>query len=617
MLDDIKRESKPEGFDITEIQGYTTKKTGVYHAPLIKPTEIELKDLAYGMANGMTFKPALLDGSKSDSWMQQQIFALDFDHNTTLESELQSAKDLGIEPCFIYTSFGHTAEEHKFRIVFVTDKVITDAYVRNKLQITLIKTFASSDAVNFDETRMFFGGKGKQPYYFNEEARINAESILNSFWKEEYEPFISKGKGSKRKKKPPDQVHNKGLPQKTVLLNQDASYLINIEAIKSLNVDALKNKLNCELYAPAIFKSDSDLYEHISRIDLGDFLGIGGNWVNCILPDHEDSTPSAHIYFTDSGTPVYKCFGCNNTFTIIGIVERLSGCRRSQAIEFIKSIYNLHLEQSDWVIEHKRIMIENANYLDTEEFKIQFPTLSKLIQTRKLHIQKMLIHFTQHISDDLKVDGKPIFYGGYALLMNILGVRNDSKKIAQTLTLFALLNLLEKVDIDKIPEKELKKAKQIAAKYGHKKLTNFYQFQEYGVNHLYDSEEIAKTLKLNNMTLKGLSRDYILRTFGKEKADKVYPQYKYENALGTSEKSNNATIKLATKIMELINQNGYCLEADIRGKGKTEIQWKRSIQDILNSYELVRVKASKANKERYNIPDFVPYQSYVITADIR
>ena len=44
----------------------------------------------------------------------------------------------------------------------------------------------------------------------------------------------------------------------------------------------------------------------------------------------------------------------------------------------------------------------------------------------------------------------------------------------------------------------------------------------------------------------------------------------------------------------------------------TELQWKRSIQEILNVGKFKKVKASKKNKEQYNIPDSINYQSYVI-----
>ena len=360
------------------------------------------------------------------------------------------------------------------------------------------------------------------------------------------------------------------------------------------------------------FQNEADLYKFINSIDLSEYLGIYG-YVKCILPEHEDTDPSAHIYTTDDGTQVYKCFGCGKVRTIIGITEKLAQCKKSQAIEFIKSVYNLKLEKSDWVKQQQQMLIDNANYLDSEEFDLQFPTLSKLIRTRKVHIQKMLIHFTQYINDNMKNEKQIYFFESYKNLLNVCGIRPDSHKIlAQSLTLFSLLNMIEKLPAESIPKKELNKAKHIAAKYGLKKLTNFYSFSEYGVLQFENSEEIAKTLKENHVTLKGLSREYVLRTFGQDIANKVYPQFRFENSKGTSEKSDNATLELMNKLCNIINEKGYCLESDIRGKGQTELQWKRSIQQILSVGKFQKVKASKRNKEQYNIPDSVNYQSYVI-----
>ena len=47
---------------------------------------------------------------------------LDFDHNTTIQKELQVCNTLNIVPVFGYTSFSHSEEEHRFRLAFVTDE---------------------------------------------------------------------------------------------------------------------------------------------------------------------------------------------------------------------------------------------------------------------------------------------------------------------------------------------------------------------------------------------------------------------------------------------------------------------------------------------------------------
>lgn len=572
-------------------------------------TEIDIKELAFGLSHGATFKPALLNGTKSIDWTQQQLFALDFDHDTTIQKELDRCKEYNILPCFGYTSFRHSEQEHHFRLIFCTDTVITDRQQRDNLQKTLIVIF-HSDKVTYDCTRLFYGGKSLICNTYDN--RINAKQIIDKYWKEglQFSAKVPQPKTCKKKLK---------IYSNTETINR------NIEAIKHLDVDMMRDILkstpNKEDIIPSsirgdfqlhTFQNEADLYKFINSIDLSKYLGIDG-YVNCILPEHEDIDPSAHIYTTDDGTQVYKCFGCGKVRTIIGITEELAHCKKSKAIEFIKSIYNLKLEKSDWIQNQQQMLIDNANYLDSEEFELEFPTLAKLIRTRKVHIQKMLIHFTQYINEDMKNEKQIYFFESYKNLLNICGVRPDSHKVlAQSLTLFALLNMIEKLPVESIPEKELNKARHIAATYGFKKINNFYTFPEYGVISLSNSEEIAKTLKENHVTLKGLSREYVLRTFGEELANKVYPQFKFENSLGTSEKSDNATLKLINKLCNIINEKGYCLESDIRGKGQTELQWKRSIQEILNVGKFQRVKASKANKQKFNIPDAINYQSFVI-----
>lgn len=610
---------KPQGYDNVEVQKNLKAKT------------ISLEDLANGLSHGTTFKPALLNGTKSIDWISQQVFALDFDHDTTIQTELDRCNSLQIKPVFGYTSFSHSESEHHFRLVFCTDEKISDIDKRNKLQLALISVFSKSDVKTKDPARLFYGGT--QLICSDYDNRIDADEIIARYYVEESPTVKSKSKVNGKTSVAKDrQPSNPNANQS----NSDAK----VEAIRRLDVDTMRILLGegvlgdsdkkesssititknppasssamvsvtSDKEAPLIFKCQNDLYTYINQLNLNRYLGIGNNHVCCILPKHEDSKPSAHIYAMSDGTPIYKCFGCEKSRTIIGITEELSGCKRSEAIEFIKSVYNLKLEQSDWTLRQKQLMIDSANYLDTVEFKETFPELCKLIRTRKLHIKNMLIHFTQYVNENLQVDGKPLFFASYPTLMGVCEIKANMNTLSQSLTLFTLLNMLDKIALDKIPERELTKAKHIAAKYGHKKLTNFYSFEEYGINSLRSSEDIAKTLKKNNITLKGLSREYILRTFGTGLANKVYPQYKFENAKGTTHKSDVHTSQIVECVFYLIEKQNYATEKDIvRILGSkyqyqaTEIQIKKSLQEILDSYGLQRVRANKELKEQYSI----------------
>lgn len=123
-----------------------------------------------------------------------------------------------------------------------------------------------------------------------------------------------------------------------------------------------------------------------------------------------------------------------------------------------------------------------------------------------------------------------------------------------------------------------------------------------------NSEEKAKMLKTNNITLSGLSREYLLRTYSIEVADKIYPQYKYENTIGTSKISDDRSLEISQCLFLLLDTKGYATASEICSMLKekysyrsTEVQIKKSLTEILLSYGLKRIRANKGIKEKYNI----------------
>lgn len=607
MYFDHRFKEKPQG-----------KQCGWVQKSLVQ-TDITIESLAEDLCHGASFKPGVLQGGrKAENWTQQQLFGLDFDNGTRIDEAYRKVISLGIKPCFIYTTFSHQEEHHKFRMIFCNDFVITDGETRDILQATLMGIIGGIDEVCFNRDRLFFGGKGNMVLYPDYNAEIHAESVIDKYWNTEYEHYISNVK--LKKTKPAATGDNKTTEYRASVIYED-----NIEAIKSLDITLLQRRLGLMedksdtdrrryslLVSPLSpttattdsieediydFHSEAEMYKFINSIDLYKYLGVPDGTFRCVLPTHQDTKPSAHIYITDDGTQIYKCFGCNQARTIISITEQLAQCKRSEAIDFIKKVYRIDYKPSEWVEKQRQLMIDSALYLDSEEFKQTFPQINKLIRTRKSDIQKILMHMTKYISDGLQLDGKPLFFLSLNNLMKVCE-RKNKNTMSQSVTLFALLNMLSKVELNCIPEDELKKAQHISAKYGFKKIVNFYQIEEYGYSMLEHSEAIARTLLNNNITLKGLSREYILRTFGVELADKVYPQYKFENRQGLSDKSDCLTGELSSVVLHTIKAQGYIFEKDVNLQGAVGRQWKKSIQEILDTYGLKRVKLNKALKEQ-------------------
>lgn len=296
----------------------------------LKPTNITIKDLSDALVHGASFRPGVLYGRSKNDWKEQQLYGLDFDHNTTIEEKYNKAMMLGIKPCFMYTTFSHSEEEHKFRMVFCNNKVITDGNYRDKLQATLMGIMEDADPVCRNRDRLFYGGKGQVVLHPDFDARINAESIIEKYWKEEYRQFIPDEKSKKKKDSTAAGIKNKDRKSKNIIVYED-----NTDAISTLNIPLLQERLGIKgdligtdrrrysLLVPTQspeaeksgrcengvyqFQSEAEMYNYINSIDLQEYLGVPSGTFCCILPTHEDNKPSAHIYIADDGTQIYKC----------------------------------------------------------------------------------------------------------------------------------------------------------------------------------------------------------------------------------------------------------------------------------------------------------------------
>lgn len=173
MLDSTQFNAKPTKEDVRLIQSNLTCST------------IVSEQLAYYLSHGCSFRPGILkNGLKQINWVRQQVFALDIDDGMTIQEAITKLKELHINACFIYTSFSHTEEHHKFRIIFVSDCVITDAEIRDKLQATLMGVFHNVDPSCKNRDRLFFGGRSI--VYEDYNSRINADNIINTYWDDSF-----------------------------------------------------------------------------------------------------------------------------------------------------------------------------------------------------------------------------------------------------------------------------------------------------------------------------------------------------------------------------------------------------------------------------------------------
>lgn len=578
-------------------------------------TDITIEKLAEELVHGASFKPGVLQGGmKADNWTQQQLFGLDFDDGIRIDDVYNKVIFLGITPCFMYTTFSHKEEHHKFRMIFCNDTIITDGCIRNRLQATLMGVIGGIDKVCFNKDRMFYGGKGNTVLYPSYASTINAESVIEKYWKDEYEQYISNAKPKSKKNSPAaskvnDEVKKEYRPRYDNL---------NVKAIKEHDVDYLKKILAHE---PIEFETKNEFWDYIySELDIAELIDIDDPRSFCCIL-HDDHNPSANIFTTQNGIQKYRCCSENLTLNIKQLIEMLGDFKSEfKAIQFIMDIYNLSIKESKWSIEQRENIDMMISNITLNKFKELCPQADKNIKYAKDTFLMMLSIARNNIYSEKfsNNDGEIIFFVTTKRLAECLGKNySQSKidKIGKYVKMLVYHDLIRILDDDKIPKELLIKAINHQKANGQKNHTNFYAIPSWVIKQLNMIESKGVRWKDKGYRVDGISFDMFYRAEGFDVAANLYPQYKKKkNEYGeivnrtTTKSSDERTMKISEVILQSIQDKGYCTEKEviyILGNDfkyeVTETQIKRSLNEIMDTYGLKKVKVNKVLKEKYDI----------------
>jgi hypothetical protein len=619
MLDKFEYETKPQGVEIGKITNrlYTSQ------------VEIEIEELANSLVKGCTFKPSLLNGKKESDWMEQNLYALDFDENTTIETELNRCKELNILPCFVYTSFSHTQEHHKFRLVFCTNEVINYYDTAKELQLTLMNIFDNCDEKCKNLSRLYFGGK--ELIYTNFDSRIDYEKILDKYKIETIESISSREIKEVKIDKVP-LINNISSNHTIQYLSGGTSPIqentkekyYNIKAIRERNVEYLKEKLNLPKVTVTNGREFSD---YVCSYNLGKLLEFKyPSSIKCIF--HNDNNPSAGIFKTDDGHYIYNCFGCGVKYNIINVIERLGKFKsRRKTLKFIQEVFNVEYIESEWQKEQKEVLQDNIDFILSGEFESLCPTTYKNIKNNiefllKLHNIAKNNVYHENLTDS---EDNIAFFASNKFLCKEMGLsENSSKEISKKNVLLQYHGLINKLSDEEIPLEMLKRSQAININKQNKKekRINVFSIPSYNTELFVDVENQGEQWKDNGYTMKGLSREMFYRTEGEEITNKLYPQYKevYDNnekaivKRTTSDLSNLRTDKIVEYLFDVLNSQGYVTERYLidelssdgelnTTKSEAEKQVKKSIKEIMDSYGLKKIKCNKSVKEKYKVSE--------------
>lgn len=594
------------------------KQCGWVQKSLIQ-VNITIENLADALVHGASFKPGVLSGgNKAENWIEQQLFGLDFDDGIRIEEAYNKVISLGITPCFMYTTFSHKEEHHKFRMIFCNDTVITDGNIRDKLQATLMGIIGGIDEVCFNRDRLFFGGKGYTVLHPDYDIRINAETIIEKYWNDDFEQYISNAKPKSKKKKDSTAAGIKNKATDTV--KERSTYEnLNVKAIKEHDIEYLRKVL---AHDPIEFENKNEFWDYIySELDVAELIDIDDPRSFCCVL-HDDHNPSANIFTTQNGVQKYRCCSENLTLNIKQLIELLGDFKSEyKAIQFIMNIYNLSIKESQWSIEQREnidLMISN---ITLNKFKELCPQADKNIKYAKDTFLMMLSIarnnvYSEKFSND---DGEIVFFVTTKKIAECLGKdysQSKIDKIGKYIKMLIYHDLIRILDDEQVPKELLFKAiKYSGTDKRTGKHVNFYAIPSWVIQQLSTIENNGVRWKEKGYRIAGVSFDMFYRSEGFDVAASIYPQYKKKkNEYGeivdrsTTKASDERTLKISEIILQCIQRKGYCTEKEVvyilGNKYRyevTETQIKRSLNEIMDLYGLKKVKANKALKEQYHI----------------
>ncbi|BDG36479.1 hypothetical protein [Saccharococcus caldoxylosilyticus] len=379
----------------------------------------------------------------------------------------------------------------------------------------------------------------------------------------------------------------------------------NVSLIKQQNIKELQ-----EILKPEGIKlhSHDEVYDYLKKQSLQEFLGLHGQTFNCIF--HDDKNPSAGIIINEeTGHHIYNCFSSNcsvhQPLTIIEVTKRLTGLKTADALRFLRKVYEVDYYDSEWQKEKKVLIEENLRLISSNEFETRYPEINSMIKRYKTELDVLHQLAIEHLQTENFTDnqGNPIFFASTRSIARKCG--KDKRRVSQRISLFAYLGLIRKLPENEIPPFLLKKAKSEAAKKKQQHLINFYSIPAYNEITLQFVKRKVREYKERGFTMRGWSRELVLRTLGEDEADRVFPQIS-----GKQIKDGQVTKDIERLTLVLIEQKGWTTEAEILAemieqyKGKKshyEKRIKQIIPELIDKYGLCKSRLNKKLKQQLNV----------------
>jgi hypothetical protein len=532
---------------------------------------------------------------------QQQAVMLDFDNKDKNGNKTHGAAYTSIQDIlqddfiqehasFIYKTFSHEEGHDKFRVVFILDKPLTSNDEVNGLYRWLLSKYPNADEAIKDSSRIFYGGTEALEIDFNNIMSVSPQMMV-------------KAPEKKRtgKIKPSKKVTPKPEAKPEAIIGEIPTWKL----IQNGNKQEVKKRLS--VYGCAV-NSLVQAKNILKRINLRDFMGEHRN--PCFDFFHYESNPSASMFqMEDSTIWLYKCHSTSNPFVgdIVRLTQRLLNVTHNEALAYLMDVTGITLATDNRIQDIRNQCDLMADMLLSEDLKVQYPAVNNMLWRYKKDMVEILFIFKESVYEENGEARCLSWYSAETLSNRIYGHKRKAKTIERILSLMSLNDWVAKLDDKEIPNELLLDLKTQQLEQKRNVRSNVFEVHLLGDNFNESLNNQCESLKGMGFTMRGFGREWVERSFGKDRANELFPQHKH---IEISETSDKLTMSIHRVTMQLIEKKGFAHEDDIvsglkriwKSQGMKKTQLKRSLSEMMELYNLDRIRLDKTAKEKYGKP---------------
>lgn len=560
-------------------------------------TDTSPKELATALANGQTMVLGIMKDSarKKVNMIYQEVIALDFDEGSTLE-EIRNNDFIKNNASFIYTTFSHTDEKNKFRVVFILETKLTNNEQVTSVYNKLFEMFPTADISCKDSSRLFFGGKEYFEIDFNN--RLKAKDITKlpegSPIQERYE-----------------QVELELAVDNTKI--EDVNIKPTWWLIRHGHDDLVKTRLS---RYKATTHHQATAMEYVKSLNMGEVLDLPTerNFNDLFT---QDTNPSANIYkLEDSEVWLYTRHSSDEskrfTGSLIQVVQKLKKTHFMGALMYLIEMMDIDFKATE---EIQRLINEIEIYstlLLSKDLKNTYPHVAKIFRDGRTNYASDVVQILQIAKNNVvEIDGEIRMISQLSsreLAERIHGTENKKKRIQTVLNLMSTTEWIDKLSTDDLPEALRNKLVEYQKANNRKYRKNVIEFKYLGTDFFWTLNNKCEVMLDKGFTARAtLTKEGLQNTFGDKEANKVFNQ---DVDRKVSKLSKDLEDEAINYIMESIELNGYVEEkaviehlSNFIGKTLSDYKFKQLRNKIVEGYGLERTRLNKALKKEFDVSD--------------